>query len=208
MSKASLRLGLFAGMALSIGVAAGLLLQQPRSLEIRSGTLLRTPRPVIDFVLETSDRQAYTKADFAGHWTVIFPGFTYCPDVCPTTLATLKAVQARLGAAAGKLRVVMLSVDPARDTPEKLGAYVHAFSADFIGVTGSLAELERLGENLGYVYSKVPGATPDSYSIDHSAALILIGPDAELRGYLTPPYQLDALVADFKTLTTGRAHSA
>lgn len=201
MSNSSLRLGLIAAFAVAIGLVAGTILMKPSTVELRAGTLLQTPRELIDFQLARSDGQPFTKADLAGHWTLIFPGFTFCPDVCPTTLTTLKAVQARLGADAPKLQVVMLSVDPERDTPEKLGAYVHAFSADFLGVTGSTAELDRLGGNIGYVYTKVPGATPETYTIDHSASMILIGPDARLRGYFSPPFQAEALADDLHRLT-------
>jgi len=201
VSNASLRWGFLAAFAALIGIVAGTALLKPATVEIRSGTVLRTPRPVIDFVMNNADGKPFTKADLAGHWTVIFPGFTFCPDVCPTTLATLKAVREKLDAAdAAKVHVVMLSVDPERDTPEKLLAYVHAFSKDFVGITGSTETLDRLGENIGYVYTKVPGATAETYTIDHSAAMILIGPDATLRGYFTPPYTVDALVADLRTL--------
>lgn len=205
MSSPSLRLALLAAFAAAIGIVAGTILLRPAGIALRTGTLLQQPREIVDFRLVTSTGQTFTKADLAGHWTLIFPGFTFCPDVCPTTLATLKAVQARLGADAAKLRIVMLSVDPERDTPEKLGAYVHAFSADFLGVTGPTPELDRLGESIGYVYSKVPGATPATYTIDHSASMILIGPDARLRGYFSPPFQAEALADDLRRLTEAPA---
>ncbi|GAC1627858.1 MAG: SCO family protein [Nevskia sp.] len=206
MSNPSLRWGLLAALAVAIGLVAGMLLLRPAIREIASGTLLSTPRPVPEFALADTDGKPYTKADLAGHWTLIFPGFTFCPDVCPTTLATLKAVHDRLGAAAADVQVVLLSIDPARDTPEKLGAYVHAFSRDFRGVTGGNEELEKLGASLGFVYAKVTGATPETYTMDHSVQMILIGPDARLRGYFSPPYKIDALVADLRALTASTAH--
>lgn len=201
MSTASPRRGLLAAFAVLAGIIVGAVLLKPQTITLASGTLLKTPREIVDFSLADASGQPFTKASLAGHWTVVFPGFTFCPDVCPTTLATLKAVLTQLDPAeAAALRVVLLSVDPKRDVPEKLGAYVHAFSPDFIGVSGSTAELDRLGASIGFVYTKVPGATPETYTIDHSAELILIGPDQRLHGYMTPPYHVPALVADLKTL--------
>lgn len=200
MSKAFPRWGLLASFAVLAGIIAGAILLKPSGLEIRSGTLLGSARPIIDFALADTDGKPFTNAELKDHWTVIFPGFTFCPDVCPTTLTTLKTVQEQLGADAAQLRIVMLSVDPERDTPETLGRYVHAFSPTFLGVTGSTAALDALGESIGYVYTKVPGATPETYTVDHSASMILIGPDGRLRGYFTPPYKVEALVADLRTL--------
>ncbi len=205
MSSPFLRRGLIASFAVLIGIVAGMVLLKPAATEIRSGTMLKTPRPVIDFALNNADGRPFTKADLMGHWTVIFPGFTFCPDVCPTTLTTLRVVHEKLGDAAGKVQIVLLSVDPERDTPEKLGAYVHAFSPDFFGITGPTTQLDPLSQSLGFVYTRVPGATPETYTIDHSAALIVIGPDARLHGYFTPPYKVDALVADLRALV---AHSS
>lgn len=207
MSKAFPRWSLLVSFAVLAGIIAGAILLQRPGLVIRSGTLLGKARPVIDFTLSDTQGQPFTKAALQGHWTVIFPGFTFCPDVCPTTLTTLKAVQAQLGADAPRVQFVMLSVDPERDTPEVLDRYVHAFSPDFVGVTGPAEVLDALGESIGYVYTKVPGATPETYTVDHSAAMILIGPDATLRGYFTPPYRVEALVADLQALvaSTGKA---
>lgn len=201
------RWGLLASFAVLSGIIFGAILLKPSAIEIRSGTLLGNARPIIDFALADSDGKPFTNAELKGHWTVIFPGFTFCPDVCPTTLTTLKAVQEQLGDAAAQVQVVMLSVDPERDTAETLGRYVHAFSPAFLGVTGSTKALDALGESIGYVYTKVPGATPETYTVDHSASMILIGPDARLRGYFTPPYKVEALVADLRTLiaSTGKA---
>ena len=208
MLNPSLRWGLLAASAVAVGLTVGAVLLKPATLDIHSGTLLQASRPVIDFTLADADGKPFTRADLAGHWTLIFPGFTYCPDVCPTTLATLKAVHEKLGSAAANLQVVLMSIDPERDTPDKLAAYVHAFSKDFHGVTGSNAELDRLGANIGFVYTKVPGVTPDRYTMDHSVQMIVIGPDATLRGYFSPPFQVDALVADLRALTASTAHTS
>ncbi|WP_273456645.1 SCO family protein [Nevskia ramosa] len=182
------------------GIFSGMFLLRPQVVEISSGTLLKTPRVIEPFVLTSATGAPFTNADLAHHWTLVFAGFTFCPDVCPTTLAELKAVQARLGDDAAKVRILFLSVDPGRDTPEKIASYLKFFSPDFLGATGDDAALETLGKNLGYVYAKVPGATPNSYTVDHSTALILINPQGQVAGYLTPPFKPDAMAADLRKL--------
>lgn len=204
LSNRPLILSLLAGFAALVGIAAGALLLRPASARIESGTLLEPPRPVAQFTLTGDDGKPYTRQQLEGHWTVIYVGYTFCPDVCPTTLALLKDVHQALGADAGKVRFLFLSVDPERDTPERLAQYVHYFSPDFAAATGSKAQLDALASNLGFVYLKVPGQTPESYSMDHSAALILIDPQGRLAGYASPPFKAQALTADLLKLAQGR----
>ena len=200
MGNGVLKWAAAAAFAVLLGIAAGMFVLRPQVLSITSGTLLKTPRVIEPFVLDGAAGAPFTNADLAGHWTLVFAGFTFCPDVCPTTLTELKAVNTRLGETAAKVRFVFLSVDPARDTPDKIGQYIAFFDPAFQGATGEPAALEKLGANLGFVYAKVPGATPDSYTIDHSTALILIDPQARIAGYLTPPFKPDAMAADLKAI--------
>ncbi|MBV8062376.1 MAG: SCO family protein [Nevskia sp.] len=197
VSNRNLSFGLLAAFAVLIGIIAGMAVLRPGTVQLQSGTLLQAPRPVPDFSLQ-GEKGAFTKADLAGHWSVIYVGYTHCPDVCPTTLAQLKQVEKGLGPDAAKIRFIFLSIDPARDTPEALAQYTHYFSPDFLAVTGPDPQLESLGASLGYVYQKVPGQTPQSYLMDHSSALILIDPQARLAGYLTPPFKTESLVADLR----------
>jgi protein SCO1/2 len=192
-------LGLAAAAALLLGAAAAVLLR-PHAAALKSVTLLPEPRAVADFSLTGSDGRPFTRASLAGHWTLIYVGYTFCPDQCPTTLALLKSVYAKLGAVAGKIQVLFVSIDPERDTPARLAQYVHYFSPQFAAATGPQSELDKMGSNLGFVYDKVPGATPQSYLMDHSAALMLIDPDARLAGYLTPPFNAIDMAADLKKL--------
>lgn len=200
MSNGVWKWALAGGLAVLLGIAAGTLSLRPHGVSITSGTLLGTPRPIDEFTLQSAAGTPFTRADLGGHWTVVFAGFTFCPDVCPTTLTELKAVKAQLGDSADAIRFLFLSVDPERDTPEKIGQYLRFFDPGFIGATGDAASLEKLGANLGFVYAKVPGATPESYTIDHSTALILIDPQARVAGYLTPPFKPDAMAADLKAI--------
>jgi len=201
VSKSTLSYGLLAAFAILVGIAAGLIVLRPAAVEIQSGTLLKSPRPVVDFSLVADDGKPFTKADLAGRWSLIYVGYTHCPDVCPTTLAQLKAVEKGLGADAARIHFIFLSIDPERDTPQALGQYTHYFSPDFTAVTGPNAELDKLGASLNFVYQKVPGQTPQSYLMDHSSALILVDPQARLAGFLTPPFKTEALVSDLRQVT-------
>jgi protein SCO1/2 len=199
-----LTLGLLAGLSLLAGVAAAVLFLHAPAAHIESGTLLETPHPVADFSLTGENGQAFTRQSMLGQWNLIDVGYTSCPDVCPTTLATLREMHSLLGADAGKLRVVFLSVDPERDTPQRLAQYVHYFSPDFHAATGGKAQLDALAASLGFVYMKVPGPTPQSYSMDHSAALILVNPEAAVAAYLSPPFNAATLSADLRNLVAAR----
>jgi protein SCO1 len=193
--------GLLAAFAVLIGIVAGMVvLRPPAAVQILSGTLLQEPRPIVDFNLAGDDGKPFTKADLAGRWNVIYVGYTHCPDVCPTTLAQLKQVEKGLGEDAAKLRFIFLSIDPERDTPQILAQYTHYFSPDFRAVTGPNTQLDALGKSLGFVYQKVPGQTPQSYLMDHSSALILVNPQVQLAGFLTPPFKTESLVSDLKQL--------
>lgn len=189
----SILFGVVAALATALGVLAALQLQ-PR-VELQSGTLLPQPRPLPELRLVDQDGQPFGRDRLAGAWTLVFPGFTYCPDVCPTTLALLKRVKAQLPEQPA-LRVVLLSVDPQRDTPARLKRYVQQFDPAFLGVTAPEPQLGEIARQLGVAYARAPGPTPESYQMDHSAALILLDPQARVVAYLTPPFKLETLAAD------------
>lgn len=185
-----------ATVAVVLGVlTAGWLFAPDATPQLRSGTLLQQPRALPVFALQASDGQPFTPERLQGRWTLIFPGFTYCPDICPTTLAQLKQLHARTGRQA---QIVLLSVDPARDTPERLASYLAFFDPGFIGVTAAEPELGRLAQALGIAYIQVPGA--GDYTLDHSAALVLINPQGRIAGYFMPPFQLDVLAEELNRL--------
>jgi protein SCO1/2 len=191
-------------VAVLLGAFAAHLWLQAPATQLGSGTLLPQPRVIGDFNLTGDDGKPFTKASLAGHWNLVFTGYTHCPDVCPTTLATLKSVASKLGPDADKLQIVFLSIDPERDRPEALERYVHYFDPRFRGATAPNTELDRLAPQIGFVYLKVPGTTPENYSMDHSAALILINPQAQVAGYFTPPLSADALAQDLSKLIGAR----
>lgn len=199
----ALTVGVVAAVAATAGLVVANLVLKPDQLpgvQVSSGTLLPQGRPMPDFNLIRADGQPFNKSAFEGRWSLIFVGFTHCPDICPNTLGLLKNVRRTLDTQGRALQVVFLSVDPERDTPEVLARYVSYFDPAFIGATGETAQLDKLGAATGFVYMKSPGATPDAYTVDHSSALILVNPQAEVAGYFTPPFKLDALSADLAQL--------
>lgn len=199
----ALALGLVAAIAAVAGLVAAHFVLQPdgvQRVELASGTLLPVPRAIPEFSLEGIDGQPFDKARLEGRWTIVFVGFTQCPDVCPNTLALLGTVHRQLAEQGKSLQVVLLSVDPERDTPQALRGYVQHFDPSFLGATGPTRELDKLGAAMGFVYMKAPGATPETYTIDHSSALILVNPQAQVAGYFTQPLRVDPLVADLSGL--------
>src|SRR4051812_31200556 len=121
-----------------------------------------------DFAMTDQSGNARSLADYKGKVVVVFFGYVQCPDVCPTTLSTLREVRERLGADGEKLQVVFITVDPERDTQEVLSQYVPAFHPSFAGLRGDPAATERVTKEFRVLYAKNPGKTPTSYTVDHS----------------------------------------
>ena len=186
--------------AMVLGGVTVAVLQRPSAPPVlRSGTALPQPRPIGEFELVDQHGRALNRSNFEGHWSLLFAGFTNCPDVCPTTLATLATLKSRLRERKSELQVVFLSVDPERDTPTQLAQYVAHFDSSMIGATGAKEQIDRLCADLGLVYLRNPGAA-GAYTVDHSAALVLIDPQARVAAYFRPPHDLDGLEADFAAL--------
>lgn len=185
-----------------IGVAAAWWVTARQPVTLASGTALATPRAIADFRLTDQQGREFTRESLRGGWSLVFAGFTHCPDACPTTLAMLNAMDERLRANGGAIQVVFLSVDPERDTAERLAGYVSHFNPRFVAVTGARAQIDELCRDLGIAYVRNPGAGGD-YTVDHSAALVLIDPRARVAGYFQPPHDADALAADLAALAAG-----
>lgn len=192
------RLALIAAsvFAAMVGLLAAVLVFAPRNVEIESGVLLKQPRELRSFQLGRADGGSFDERDFQGHWSLVFAGFTHCPDICPSTLALLNTVSSRLAEAGKPVQVVFVSVDPERDTPVVMRGYVGYFDPSFIAITGPEDQLSILMSSLGLIYVKVPGDVEGSYTMDHSAALVLINPEGRIAGYFAPPHRIEALTAD------------
>jgi len=155
------------------------------------GFQIRPERPAPDFTLTDQFGEPFSLSDARGKTVLLFFGFTQCPDICPTTLLTLGQGLTQLGPAAEEVRIVFVSVDPERDTPDKIGAYVKAFHEGAIGLRGELAEIEAIAEDYGVRFEKewAEGADKDNdpYTMAHTATVFLIDPFGQLRaGFLSP----------------------
>lgn len=173
--------------------------------QMRTATLIPQPRTLPAFSLQQSDGTPLTGEELHGHWSLVFLGFTHCPDICPTTLAVLARAQKQWATlpAATRPRVVFVSADPERDTPELVGRYAAGFHADTLAATAPLPQLEAFAQSLSLVFMKAPGPSgdPRDYSIDHSAALVLLDPLGRMAGVIQPPLDADAIAQDLLTLS-------
>ena len=174
--------------------------------------LLPQPRALPPVALKTASGSAITPAALKGRWTLMFLGYTHCPDICPTTLAELAQAEKRWQSLPEHVRpqVVFVSVDPERDTPTRIGEYAHAFHPDTLAATADVPALEKFATSLGFVFMKAPGANfehnPQDYSVDHSAHIAVLDPQGRLAGLIRPPLQPQAIAADLITLDAmGRA---
>lgn len=194
-----------AAAALMAGVVLGGFLL-PRDVQVESATLLTPGRPLPEFELVREDATPFTRADLEGDWSLVFFGFTHCPDICPATLETLAAVKRRLESAGDPVpRVIFTSVDPERDDPATLAGYVHYFDPAFLGTTGSRAAIDELTGELGIISARVWNEDRSSYTVDHSAAILLIDPEARLRAVFGTPHRVEPMARDIAAILEGRA---
>ena len=211
MSKRALTLLVVVALAAGLGLWASQRhfggVRPAAAPAVASFTLLPTPRALPAFSLQQSDGTPLTGDELKGHWTVVFLGFTHCPDICPTTLAQLAGAQKQWASLpeASRPRVLFVSADPDRDSPTLTGEYAHAFHPDTLAATADVPTLENFAKSLGFVFMKVPGQgyeqNPNDYSMDHSSAIAVLDPQGQLAGLIRPPFQPKAIAADMRALT-------
>ena len=217
-SVAGVRYTVIAIVVVVVAILLGFMhkLSKPRILnehELRSyGVyLLDTPRKFSDAKLMDHLGQSFDSARFEGKWTMIFFGFTSCPDICPTTLAVLSKMYRELSEEEAKdLQVLLVSLDPERDTAEKLAEYVPYFRADFVGATTDSHRLLKLATELNVAFARVPlgggeGAEAN-YTIDHSGNVILVNPYGHFYGYLRPPFEHGNIRVAWRSLRETFSH--
>ncbi len=156
------------------------------------------------WTLSDQDGQERTLKDFAGKAVVVFFGFTQCPDVCPTALQEIAQAKQLLGSDGAKLQGVFITVDPERDTPELLKAYVANFGSDFVALRPTPEQLPKVTKDFKIYYKKVEGKTPTSYTMDHSAGSFTFDPQGRIRLYNRHASGADTLAADVKILLSGK----
>jgi protein SCO1/2 len=190
----------FAGLGILLGLAmvAIYFAAQPYTLR---GSVIEPPAPAPEIALTTSTGKSFTLDQDRGQITLVFFGYTSCPDVCPATLSQLRQVMTGLGGQQNAVKVLLVTVDPKRDTPESLGRYLSVFGANFTGLSGSQEQLEAVWKSYGVYRAIRPlSDNPDNYTVDHSARLYLIDRQGRLR--LTYAYgtSSDDILQDIKYL--------
>lgn len=185
-------------VAAILGVLAGRLWQAPATPDVREATLLTPARTIAAFELERADGTAFDNASLRGRWTLAFFGFTHCPDVCPATLQLLAGVRERLlseSPEAATLSVVFVSIDPGRDSAADADRYARFFDPSFTGLSGTEAQVDAIATDLGILRLEIP-QEEGRYTMDHTASVLLIDPQARLRAVFSPPFRPARMAAD------------
>lgn len=193
-------------LVLLLGVAANLLLSGNNTLfgnrlpvSLKSGTLIPQTRPMAPFSLTDHQGKPFDQESIKGRWHLLSFGYTHCPDICPTTLALLARVDDRLQQQAPgiDIQTIFVSIDPERDSAQVLADYVPYFNRDFIGVTGSPEQLQKLTSQLGVLYARVDSEeSAMGYLMDHSASIILFNPEGRFQALFSAPHNVEAMVQD------------
>ena len=193
---------LVAVIAIVAGAYSSYQMQQVRknyAERLQTATVLPQPRAISSFNLLDNKNQTYTNQNLVGHWTMFFFGFTNCGYICPTTMAALKSMTSMLQQEnIAAPQVILVSVDPERDTLTQLNTYVTAFNPAFIGLTGSQDSVDALAKDLSVLYIKLqPKTSEETYDIDHSGAILLINPKGQLTAIFSMPHQPEQMAHDF-----------
>ena len=160
------------------------------------GMELSTPQPAKDFTLTGPGGKPVKLSDFQGKLVVLYFGYTYCPDVCPTTLADLAQALQKLGKKADQVQVVMVTVDPDRDTPEHLAEYVSFFNPTFVGLSGAPDQIAAAAAAYGIYYHKNEGTPASGYTVDHTATITVLDKEGRLKLLWPFGTQSDGMAAD------------
>lgn len=196
-------LALVAGIVLLAAAAVFWLRPTPPGPAAESGVVRVAEGAAIGgpFQLVDQNGRSVTQADFAGKFMLIYFGFTYCPDVCPTELQVMgNAMDALDPADAARVVPIFITVDPKRDTPEQLKGYVAAFHPKMIGLTGTPEQIAAVAKAYKVYYSKQPNAAaPDDYSVDHTSFVYLMGPDGVLRSMFRSGASAKTMAGEIKT---------
>jgi protein SCO1 len=177
------------------------------NVQLTTGTYLSPNRALPDFSLIDHHGRPFGRANLRGSWSMMFFGYTNCPDFCPTTLATLAALEKHLRSSGATVRprVIFMSVDAKRDTPDQLAKYVPYFDPEFVGITAAdQPAIEAVTRKLGVEAFITPG-TDGTYAVDHSAAIFVLNPEGKLAAILTGPFTVETLSADFQRIVAAHA---
>jgi protein SCO1 len=168
---------------------------------LTTATLLAPPRPVPPLALTDHDNRPFGADRMRGGWSLLFFGFTSCPDVCPVTMSALAQTNKLLAnlPVQQRPRLVMISVDPERDTPERLGPYVKAFDPTFVGATASKPAIDEFAQRMGVLVATRP-LEGENYTVDHTTSVFLINPEGALRALFSAPHKPQEIAADYRRI--------
>ena len=164
------------------------------------GFAMQPPKPAADFTLTAHTGAQVSLHDFRGKLVLLYFGYTFCPGICPTTLANVAQVLHQFGARANQVQLLMISVDPERDTPDRLAAYVPHFHPSFIGLTGSATDVAAVAPLFGIYYEKQESTTATSYWVDHSSTLMVIDKQGIMRFIIPFGTAVQDMAADLASL--------
>ncbi len=202
--KRGVLLTVVAVLAFMLVVVSGFIYRigQPRlmsdsELQANGLYLMDPPRDIGEFELVDHRGDPFTQANLEGRWSLLFFGFTHCPDICPMTLGLLRQARDQLVSARGDdvPRIVLVSVDPERDTPDALAEYINYFGDENLGITGDLEEVRKLTDALGIFFAKAELEDGD-YTVDHSTVVLVIDPEGRFRALFSAPHSIDGFVHD------------
>ena len=193
-------------IVVTLGIAAllaGLFLfhtSRPDPPQLESATLYPSDfRPLAHFELTDQMGQLFGKNQLNGNWSILFFGYTYCPDICPMTLTVMNQIDSELKKHGVRVQVIFVSVDPERDTPARLQEYLKFFNPEFRGLTDTTAdqhEIKKLTASLGVFYNRPDNRQIENYLVDHSAGIFLINPDARAHALFSAPHQAAVVARD------------
>ena len=169
---------------------------QQNNVQPAFATIWPSPMPLPDLQLVDQDGRPIGRTDLDGNWHLVFFGFTHCPDICPATLQQLSMARQQLIELGAEVpEIILVTVDPERDTPKVMASYVGHFGPGVSGLTGELSELRKLTTTAGIFFEKVPG-DDGAYTVDHSAVVLLLNDDAAIHASFSAPHEIENFVQD------------
>jgi protein SCO1 len=194
-------------IALVFSIALSLWVKYNQPFQLQAATIWPQSVTLAPFSLTNDQNQSFTNENIKNKWTLFFFGYTNCPDVCPTVLHTLNTIAQTFKETSDiyqKIQYVFVSVDPSRDTPQVLNKYVHYFNKEFIGVTGSISELQQFSMQMSVPFGKIVG-NPDkekNYQVDHGSSVVVTNPQGQKFAVFGSPHDALKISSDLKYFVT------
>ncbi len=190
-------LGIVLGFGLAFGLFALIQASQPHQF---NATMFPTPIPAKDFTLMTAGEQQVRLSDYRGKYVMIYFGYTNCPDFCPALLNEMAGAMALLGDDAEQVQLLVISVDPEQDTPDKIAEYAAFFDPSFVGLSGSLSDIQQVADNYDIFFEKEEVGSAAGYLVAHVVSSQLVGPDGLRIGSMPFGLTAEQMAADFQAL--------